>query len=210
MDTLLKTPLLIVALPQLQDPNFRRSVVLIIEHNSSGAMGFIVNRPSQMPVCDLVLLKDIDIPNTIPAWFGGPVGTDNGLVLHSNSGRKEGADSFESRNFQGRFSVSSSMATLKEMVATSSFSFPAGDKEPVATVPRIPSCSLYPYRFLVGYAGWGPRQLEEEFKLGAWLQVPPSDHLLFNTPWQKMWESAIESIGIDPATFVPVQHSYLN
>ena len=200
MDTLLKAPLIIIALPQLQDPNFRQAVVLIVEHNSSGTMGFIVNRPSQMPVRELIMLKGLDIPNTIPAWFGGPVGTDNGLVLRSHSGHEGETDSVETKIFKGRISVSASIAVLKEMVQ------PPLTPQTGTAIPSL----LYPYRFLVGYAGWGPRQLEGEFKVGAWLQIPLDEQILFNTPWQRMWESAIESIGIDPASFVHAPHSYLN
>ena len=204
MDTLLKAPIVIVALPQLQDPNFRRAVILIIEHNTSGAMGFIINRPSQMPVRELILLKDLDIPNSIPAWFGGPVGTDNGLVLRNHNGREDVSDCAETKTFKGHISVSSSISCLKEMIKIST------PQEREASENKLVASCLYPYRFLVGYAGWGPRQLEDEFKLGAWLQLPADNQLLFNTPWQRMWEAAIESIGVDPASLVPTQSSYLN
>jgi putative transcriptional regulator len=194
MNTITHAPSLLIALPHLTDSHFRRSVVLVVEHTDEGAMGFIINRPSKMSIRDLINQSDIDIPDHIPAWFGGPVGTHNGLVLHNQV--EEGTPTLTASYKDGIFNVSSSTYALRELARISCLSHTAQ--------------GLYPFRFIVGYAGWGPDQLNQEIKMGAWLQVPIDKEILFNTPWQNMWESALLKIGIDPIGFVTAPHSYLN
>ena len=189
------TPSLLVALPQLQDPNFHKAVILLVEHNNEGGMGFIINRPSQIPLCELVSVDEIDIPYHIPAWVGGPVGADNGLVLHNELLADEMGTSLTPD-----ISLSSSDSALKNLV--SCIQHHRRGKNHFG--------ALYPYRFLVGYAGWGPRQLDEELKMGAWIQVSLDSRILFDTPWQGIWDAALEGIGVDPMNIAPSVQPYLN
>ena len=195
MNQLLATPSFLVALPQLQDPNFYKSVVLLIEHNKEGAMGFIINRPSQMPLRELVSVDDLEIPYSIPAWVGGPVSADNGLVLHNQDLDDSGT------TLSQDISLSSSDLALKNLVSVANQKM-----QPTLNQPG----PMYPYRFVVGYAGWGPGQLDEEIKLGAWIQVPMDSKILFDTPWQGIWDAALEGIGVNPMDIAPAAQPFLN
>ncbi|MGE0172259.1 MAG: YqgE/AlgH family protein [Oligoflexales bacterium] len=246
------TPLILVALPKLYDPNFFKSVVLLVEHNKDGALGFIINRPSPYPVRNIIENQKYDIPDSVAAWVGGPVGTQSGLVLHarnsiiSNAGGKpstkaekqsypnteglsespyihsakeqpasapnavgqsvpgaesksvitsvEGASEISSRT---SFALSSSEGALEELANYGKLfeSIPAEERK-----EKIPV--LYPYRFIVGHAGWGARQLEDEIRQGAWLEVPLDLDLIFNTPWQNLWDKCLSSVGVDPTSLM--------
>ena len=86
----LSVPWLLVAAPQLSDPNFARSVVLIVDHSERGAFGFILNRQVRTPLSQLVDLPGLAIKDEVPAWYGGPVGTDLGVVLQWRPGEAPG------------------------------------------------------------------------------------------------------------------------
>jgi len=201
MDPEIKLPSLLVAMPSLTDPNFEKSVLLLAEHNNKGAMGFVINRPSTYSLRDLVEIENIDIPHAIPAWYGGPVGTNSGLILHNQSdfsGDVELADGI---------TFSSSPLALRSMVECT--------KECLAELnkPRNEASACanpLSFRFIVGYAGWAPGQLEEELRLGAWIQIPASHTLLFEVSWKEMWNTAVNSIGVDPISLAPSAQPYLN
>lgn len=190
----LSAPWLLVATPQLQDPNFKKSVVLIVEHTSAGSMGFIINRPIQTSLADLVTSPKIHVPDNIPGWYGGPVETGTGIILHSD---------------KDSIALSSSEETLVDLVDYSEKRMKelalrqAGDSQ----APLEP---LYPYRFLVGYSGWGEGQLMDEIRQGAWLQTAASPEMIFRTNWQTLWDKAIGKVGVNPKAFAVVDHSYLN
>jgi putative transcriptional regulator len=203
MDHKISVPWLLVATPQLQDPNFKNAVVLVVEHNDDGAMGFIVNRPSQAPLTDLVSADDFDIPSTLPAWVGGPVDTTTGFILHNQPEDDPDLD------LATGITLSSSSETLKDMVNDA-------DRR-IAKMANLDLSKdtldeefLYPYRFLVGYAGWSADQLEEEIRTGAWIQAPVDRDILFNAPWNKMWDRVMASVGINPRILAPAPQPYLN
>lgn len=192
-------PTLLVALPQLQDENFERAVLLMVEHNREGAMGFIINRPSEMPVRELILAQEVDIPPHVPAWIGGPVGRDNGLVLHNQE------ESDAPLGHPGHFAVSSSNLALQGLAEH------AQTYEQATTAAKtFEADALYPYRFLVGYAGWDAGQLEEELRSGAWLQLPFDEDIVFNTPWHKMWDQVLAKAGLNPMLLAPTVQPFLN
>ncbi|MFW7381062.1 MAG: YqgE/AlgH family protein [Oligoflexus sp.] len=188
------TPSLLVALPQLQDPNFFRSIVLLLESGLHGALGFIVNKPSSYTVRDLLAESDLLIPDDIPSWFGGPVEVERGLVLH-NQNRDHGAT-----HFAHHVNLSSTIDAVQGLVLHAEKMMLEDEEQSV----------LYPYRFLIGYAGWGPGQLMEELLNGSWIQMPFSEKLVFDTPWTEMWSEAMRSIGVDPYEIVPSANPYLN
>jgi putative transcriptional regulator len=191
MATLLQPPILLAAMPALEDPNFHKSLILLAEYNHDGALGFILNRPLELRVKDIIVDSKIDIPEKVPAWIGGPVGTETGLVLHS--------DHLPNENLVcDGVALSSSDDALKALVDFANDHVPGASK------------ILYPYRFLVGYAGWGPAQLDEEIKQGSWIEIPLSTKLLFNTPWQSMWTQALDSVGLDPTTITHETPKYVN
>lgn len=190
----IETPSLLVALPSLRDPNFFHSVVLLLECNDQGALGFILNKPAPHQVKDLLIDGNIEMVDHLPAWYGGPVDTERGLVLHN-----QGDESERSPFGHGIF-LSSSEGSVQAMIR-----FARQDADDLAAY----SC-LYPYRFIIGYAGWGPRQLTEEVLAGAWVHLPFSQELAFSTPWRKMWTECLRSLGVDPKELIPSANPFLN
>lgn len=166
-------PTLLLAMPQLDDPNFNRSVVLLCRADDEGAMGLIVNRPTPTRVADVV---DFDPPLAVEGdactWIGGPLEPHRGWIL---LGSEEPVA--EAQVIAPGLYVSGSMATLRRLVEQSD-----GSRS----------------RFLLGYAGWGVGQLEAELAASAWLTAEPAVDLIFATPAEEMWEAAIRRLGIEP------------
>lgn len=166
-------PTLLVAMPQLQDPNFSRSVVLLCEHRGDGAMGLVVNRPSNRLASEIVAFEPpLDTGSCLEVWLGGPVDPTRGWLLL-------GTPTGEGIEIVPGVYLSASIDLLRKVVETSDL---------------VAHC-----RFLIGYAGWGPGQLDEELLASAWLTVPADRDFLFETPSEDMWELAIRRLGIEPA-----------
>jgi len=171
-------PGLLVAVPQLLDPNFRHTVVLLLQATSDGALGLVVNRESPLLLRDLC--RDHDIPLLGDAdkriRHGGPVHPDQGLVVYG----AEHADP-EGRSVVDGLHVSASTGTLTRL------------------------CSLPTSRFhcFAGYAGWGPGQLEREIQEGSWILRPIDTRLILDLPAETIWERALKDIGLDPSAIVP-------
>lgn len=169
-------PGFLIAVPQLDDPNFSRSVVLMLEHTTAGAMGIAVNRPSDVTLDSVGRAHGVKVPSRAGrAWMGGPVQPERGFLLHRR------ADLTESIEVSSGIYLSVSTESLKSLLA--------GD-------PAL-------YRLCLGYAGWGPGQLEREMVLGGWLTGEASPERVFNTPHEKVWDLAIRDLGVDPAFVVP-------
>ncbi len=168
-------PTLLIAMPQMVDPNFARSVVLLCRHETEGAMGLVVNRPSETRVSQLL---DVEPPlvrdSGLAAWEGGPVDNQRGWLLLGH----DPGDGDAVAIAPGLF-ISPSLATLR------------------ATIEQE-SVQLGDVRFFLGYAGWGGQQLESELAQSAWLTADVSRQILFATPAEEMWEAAIRSLGIEP------------
>ena len=182
-------PGLLLALPQLRDPNFERSVVLMLEHNEDGAFGLIVNHPTEMRLSELLdgagiavdaLARDATI------WTGGPVLPGDqeplGLILY----RPDGSMIPGTADEPGDGHVTTDLAL---------YPLPADLSILDALLSEPPDR----VRFLLGYSGWGPGQLERELAAGAWLVGEASADLVFNTPCEDMWDAAVRELGIDPA-----------
>jgi len=191
----LNLPSLLIALPGLMDPHFVKSVVLLIQHNPDGALGFVVNRPMPMSLRDVVFQNRYQIPNHVPVWMGGPIGSNQGLVIHNKGGDIAATTS------SGDLRVSSSEEAIDGLVQ---------HVENVAANGLTKGEPLLPYRFVIGYSGWGAKQLDMELKSGAWYQKPLDHRLLFNTPWQEMWSRAIADLGVHPLDIAPNVQSYMN
>jgi len=170
-------PTLLVAMPQLRDPNFSRTVVLLCEHDTRGAMGFVVNRPTETRAADAVAMDPpLRGDSGMRLWTGGPVDQHRGfLLLGADPG---GGDS---ERIGDGFHLTASLAILRTLLEG-----PA------------PGAARGRARLLLGYAGWGPGQLDTELAQSTWLTTPPDPDLVFETPAEEMWEAAIRSLGIDP------------
>ena len=181
-------PSLLIALPQLQDPNFAKSVVLVLEHDDKGAMGFVINRKSPYLISD-ILNEDVQFSfeNHDPAWFGGPVQTERAVIIHRHP-------KIAAETSYGDIQVSSSIEALSELMRAFDGS---GDE-------------LYPYRFIIGYTGWDAGQLATEIKSGSWLQTELDLDLLFDTDHEDIWLHAMQKLGVRPDALAPVVQDYVN
>ncbi len=175
MDTVSLTNHFLIAMPQLEDPNFFHSVTYICQHSDEGAMGIIINQPLEMNLEEI--LAQLEIGNddqtlgAQPVYFGGPVQQDRGFILHRPR-----------RNWEGTLFVSDDIA-----LTTSS------DILKDIAQHRGPRQSLV----ALGYAGWGEGQLEQEMAQNAWLSVPASADIIFDTPVERRWHAATALLGID-------------
>ncbi len=180
----LEPPLLLLAMPQVLDPFFHKSVVLLVHQEDSGSLGFIVNRPTTASVSEV--LSGLDLAwqgdGEQLAYFGGPVEPQLGTVLFSvdEAGPPVG-DPEEG-------------PTASEVLPGIAMSQHIGD---LAGLAEQPPDSL---RLILGYAGWGDGQLEHEIMRNDWMTAPASSALLFGDDPETIWSRAFASIGIDPDT----------
>ncbi|PKG86473.1 DUF179 domain-containing protein [Colwellia sp. 75C3] len=197
----------LIAMPSLGDPYFNKTVTYICEHNEDGAMGLIINLPVNITLSDLLKQIDpeedeksdngsetsnsglteksksigladnslTDITNSLEQLVltGGPIAQQRGFVLHSS-----------------QTGWSSSLVLNKELMITTS-----------KDILMALGTEKAPEQFMVtlGYAGWGPGQLEQELQANSWLTTPADSDILFNTPIELRWKKATEKLGIDLA-----------
>ena len=167
-------PALLLSMPQLIDPNFARTVVLLCEHAPEGAFGLVVNRPSETAAAEAVSLEPpIEHPNKLPLLIGGPVEPERGWILTTTL-----PDGVEARELGAGLLLSASPLLLRQ----------------VLTARPLPHHT----HVLAGYAGWGPGQLDAELAASAWLIMPVELDLIFETPAASAWEQAIRRLGADP------------
>lgn len=169
---------LLIAMPQLQDPNFERTVTLICEHNEQGALGLVINRPLSISVAEVLEQMDMNylgVDPDEPILMGGPVANDHGFILHKTSHD-------QSQEWAASLEVSEQIrvTTSKDILEAISTGNGPQHKE-----------------FALGYSGWEAGQLEDELMANAWLTVPCDDRILFDTPYADRWEAAVKLIGID-------------
>jgi putative transcriptional regulator len=167
----------LIAMPSMADPYFSKTLTYVCEHNDQGALGVVVNRPIDMTLQALferlsLTLKHKDLSDA-PIYFGGPVQTDRGFVLHEPAG-----------NWQSTLRVGDTVG-----LTTS--------KDILEAVGRGEG----PQKLLVtlGYAGWSAGQLEHELGQNAWLTVEAKDAILFDLPAEERLPAAMELLGVDYA-----------
>lgn len=165
----------LVAMPTLQDPNFFHGVTYLCEHNDEGAMGIMINRPLDLELGEVLNQMNIDTDDEHvarqPILLGGPVQRERGFVLHRPHGQWDAT-----LKVTDELGVTSSRDILEALAAG------AGPSECLVAL---------------GYAGWGPGQLERELAENAWLSVGADHRILFHTPHDKRWESAAALSGVD-------------
>jgi putative transcriptional regulator len=169
-------PTLLLSMPQLLDPNFNRTVVLLCKHSDDGAFGLVVNRPLVTTGRVVVKLEPpVSTDRELEVWIGGPVEPQRSWILVGEPPREDEED-HGTRIADGLY-LSTSPNLLRRLL----------DPSPP---PRA--------RLIVGYSGWGPGQLEAELEASAWLMSDVDRDLIFNTPSDVMWETAIRRLGADP------------
>jgi putative transcriptional regulator len=170
-------PGLLLAMPQLADPNFSRAVVLMIEHSDQGSFGLVINHPS--PIRATELLDSLEMSwrgeDSAVVWAGGPVSPSTGWVLHEPIGR-----------------LTTTGGGTIEITSTISLST---SPDRLRTIANAPPRNI---RLLLGYSGWGPGQLAAEMSRGAWLHIDADPRLVFETPPDQIWEAAIKELGVSP------------
>jgi len=165
----------LIAMPNMVDPYFARTLTYVCEHNEQGALGIVVNRPIDMTMQALferlsLTLRHSELADA-PVFFGGPVQTDRGFVLHAPAGKWQ-----------------STLRVGEAIGLTTS-------KDVLEAVGRGEG----PAKILVtlGYAGWSAGQLEHELSQNAWLTVEAQDAIIFDTPVEERLPAAMELLGID-------------
>jgi putative transcriptional regulator len=167
-------PALLLAMPQLLDPNFARTVILLCEHAAEGAFGLIVNRPSEVSAAGAVRLEPaVENPNDLPLLIGGPVEPQRGWILTAQP-----PEQVEHRGVGAGLYLSASPLLLRRVLTT-------------RPLPRRT-------HVLAGYAGWGAGQLDAELAESSWLIMPVELDLIFEIPAAAAWEMAIRRLGADP------------
>jgi putative transcriptional regulator len=165
----------LIAMPNMVDPFFARTLTYLCEHNDQGALGLVVNRPIDLTLQALferlsLALRQREIADA-PVYYGGPVQTDRGFVLHAPPGDWQ------------------STLRVREAIGLTT------SKDILEAVGRGEG----PQRMMVtlGYAGWSPGQLEHELSQNAWLTVEARDAIIFDVPAEERLPAAMELLGLD-------------
>lgn len=165
-------------MPQVQDPFFHESVVLLVHHDEEGSFGLIVNRPTELKISDILEGLEIDWSGSSKslAFFGGPVRPQQGTVLYSTPDD-------ERIEVEGASEVFPGIHTTQHI-------------SDLATLAKTPPASL---RLVLGYAGWGEEQLLQEIVRNDWVTAPVQSGLVFADDPADVWPATLRSVGLDPA-----------
>jgi putative transcriptional regulator len=172
------SPGFLIAMPQLGDPNFHRSVILMIEHGSTGAMGLVINRTAPLTLKDLASGQSLKISRhreRDSVFVGGPVEQHRGFVLHD------------------RTDLSEKMEVVPGLYLSVT-------RDALGPLLADDACRI---RFCLGYSGWGPKQLEREIAAGAWLFTEAQADPALNGVPDQLWDTTLRGMGVDPAMLVP-------
>ena len=165
----------LIAMPAMDDPNFFRSVTLVCQHDEHGAMGLVVNLPSDFTLGEMLAQMKLDTADGALAarevLAGGPVQPDRGFVLHDDP--REWASTL-------RLSSGLGITTSRDILEAT-----AAGEGPANLLVTL------------GYAGWEAGQLEAELAANSWLTVPAEKSVLFETPMAERWHAAARSLGVD-------------
>jgi len=167
---------LLIAMPTMKDPNFFHGVTFVCQHNSEGALGLVINHPTQMVLGDILEQMDITVEDKkiaqMPVFAGGPVQKERGFVLHHTS----------EQPWESTIQVSEilSLTTSRDIL-------------------KAIAIGEGPDKFLItlGYAGWSKSQLETEMTDNTWLSTHYDESVVFDTPISQRWRMAAENMGLD-------------
>jgi len=172
----------LIAMPAMVDPNFSRTLTFICEHSDQGALGVIVNRPLDMSLDTLFERVDLKLESErfqdMPVYFGGPVQTDRGFVLHRPAG-----------SWNSTLAIGETLALTSSRDILEAFGHEGEPQQVLVTL---------------GYAGWSAGQLEHELAQNAWLTVPAEHAIMFDLPPEERLPAAMQLLGIDFANLSEV------
>jgi putative transcriptional regulator len=164
----------LIAMPNLEDPNFSKTVTYICEHNEQGAMGIVLNRPTELRLTDILNHMDITEGGSSSdqiIYLGGPVEEDRGFVIHTHT-----------HDWDSTMDVTESISVTTSRDILEALSQGDGpDKSLIA----------------LGYAGWGAGQLEQELQSNAWLSGPADPSIIFDLMAKDRWRAAAKMMGVD-------------
>lgn len=170
-------PALLLSMPQLVDPNFNRTVVLLCKHSEEGAFGLVVNRPLATSGRVVVNLDPpVSTDRELQVWIGGPVEPQRSWILVAGESEQHGEA--PGTEITSGLYLSTSPDLLRRLLEPS-------------PPPRA--------RLIVGYSGWGPGQLEAEIAAGVWVPTDLEESIALDTPLELRWTSALARLGIHPA-----------
>jgi putative transcriptional regulator len=168
----------IIAMPAMLDENFDRTVTYICEHDENGSFGLTINRPTEITLEDIFYQMGLNTfsskKESFPSpdiYLGGPMQQNRGFILHSPSG-----------NWSSTLKINDNIALTSSRDILEAISNEEGPEQSFIAV---------------GYAGWGPGQLEYEITANAWLSCPADEQILFNTPHDQRWQGAAKLLGVD-------------
>lgn len=165
----------IIAMPGLLDENFNHTVTYICEHDENGTFGIVINRETDITLDEVINQMQIKTqPNQFQdqnVYLGGPVQQGRGFILHRPTG-----------NWNSSLQVSDHVALTTSRDILEAIAHNNGPKETIIAL---------------GYAGWGPGQLETEMAANTWLNCPAEEQIIFNTPVQDRWQAAADLLGVD-------------
>ena len=174
----------LIAMPGMADGTFAGSVVYLCEHTEKGALGLVINKPIDIKLKNLFEKVELTLDRQdladAPVYFGGPVQTERGFVLHEPlgaAGDGEGTHYNSTLQIPGGLEMTTSKDVLEAMAHG------AGPKKVLVTL---------------GYSGWGAGQLEDEIGRNGWLTVNAEPGIIFDTPVEQRYERALSLLGIDP------------
>ncbi|MDJ0841203.1 MAG: YqgE/AlgH family protein [Acidobacteriota bacterium] len=171
----IQTPSLLVSMPNLNDPFFQKSVIMLCDYTPETAFGMVINRPSSLQIRDILVDKDaFSGEMDDPILVGGPVQPELLWAIHTPDFSDETTTRVDPTVY---------MSSVQEVL-------------------RSVSSGVGPTKYHLGsgYAGWGPGQLDGEISDGAWWVAPLSADLVLNMPFEDRWTSVLAEIGIDPLT----------
>ena len=168
----------LISTPHMPDPRFEEQVIYICAHSNEGAMGVAINKPNTFfSIPEILKSANLPVPQKEfpPVYIGGPVELESAFILYRSDYKTE---------FQ--LEVSPTISLSRETKILEDIANSAGPEK---------------YLFILGYAGWGPGQLESELMDDGWLTVPAYDHVIFDIPDDEKWKTAASVYGIDISTF---------
>jgi len=170
----------LIAMPGMADDTFAGAVVYLCEHNERGALGLVINKPIDIKLKGLFEKVELPLERSDlaeqPVYFGGPVQTERGFVLHEGLG-SEHSPYQSTLEIPGGLEMTTSKDVLEAMAAG------GGPRRVLVTL---------------GYSGWGAGQLEDEIGRNGWLTVQADPQVIFDTPIERRYERAVRLLGIDP------------
>ncbi|HEX5356823.1 MAG TPA: YqgE/AlgH family protein [Aquabacterium sp.] len=169
----------LIAMPGMKDGNFAGTVVYMCEHNDKGALGLVINKPIDINLRNLFEKVDLSLERpdlaTRPVFFGGPVQTERGFVLHESLDAEGG-------HYNSTLKITDGLEMTTSRDVLEALSNGAGPRKVFITL---------------GYSGWSAGQLEEELGRNGWLNVDAEPEIIFNTPVEQRYDKALSLLGID-------------